>query len=220
MNRIIESTPAYADKVKDYLVDSYSKFLKKLFKKAELMSYIGALVLMGLHGVRNHRHAWSSKKAQVLVRLEELLSCDRYEIIGTFLHLVTPAEEHQLSGDRLCKILPLHNYIKSRCSDLYQPCQQLSIDERMVKSKARTHFRQYIRNKPTKWESKYWVLADSTGYTVDFDLYIGKSTQSSGKGLSYDVVMKLLEPYFFQGYEVYVDNFYTSPILLKDMVTV
>ena len=188
------------------------------FSKLELFSYIGSLLLLGLHGVRNHRYAWSTKKAQTLVRLSELLTCEQYELIGTFLHLVTPAEEQELSGNRLCKILPLHNYIKSRCFDLYQPNRQLSIDERMVKSKARTHFRQYIRNKPTKWGFKYWVLADITGYTVDFDLYLGRATQSSGKGLSYDVVRHLVQPFLFQGYELYCDNFYTSPTLLEDLL--
>ncbi len=80
----------------------------------------------------------------------------------------------------------------------------LSVDEGMVKSKAKTSFRQYIRNKPTKWGFKYWVLADTTGYAVDFNLYCGKLTRSSGKRLSYDVVLKLVEPYFFQGYQVVV----------------
>ena len=53
----------------------------------------------------------STKKAQTLVRLGELLTCERYEVIGNFLHLVTPAEV-ALSGNKLSKILPLHNYIK------------------------------------------------------------------------------------------------------------
>ena len=163
-----------------------------------------------MHGVQ--------RKHRTLVRLGELLTCERYEVIGTFLHLVTPTEETALSGNRLSKILPLHNYIKSRCSELYQPSRQLSIDERMVKSKARTHFRQYIRNKPTKWGFKYWVLADVTGYTIDFDIYLGKAAQFSGKGLSFDVVMKLVEPYTFQGYEVFFDNFYTSPTLLEELL--
>ena len=153
-----------------------------------------------------------------LVRLNELMTCEQYELIGTFLHLVTPAQESSLSGNRLCKILPVHNYIKDRCSELYQPCRQLSIDERMVKSKARTHFRQYIRNKPTKWGFKYWVLADVTGYTVDFNLYLGKDEVPSGNGLGFDVVMKLIKPYSFQGYEVFFDNFYTSPLLLNELV--
>ena len=54
----------------------------------------------------------STKKAQTLVRLGEILTCERYEVIGNFLHLVTPAEEVALSGNKLSKILPLHNYIK------------------------------------------------------------------------------------------------------------
>ena len=118
--------------------------------------------------MRNHRYAWSCKKAQVLVQLEELLSWRNFEVIGTFLHLVTPDEVRAIIDNKLRKILPLHNYIKkSKYHEVYQQLRELSIDERMVKSKARTNFRQYVRNKPTKWGLKYWVLADRSGYTVD-----------------------------------------------------
>ncbi len=146
------------------------------------------------------------------------LSCRNFEVIGTFLHLVTPSEEQAMHDNKLRKILPFHNYIKSKCYDLYQPLRELSIDERMVKSKARTHFRQYIKNKPTKWGMKYWVLADRSGYTVDFNIYAGKSTLRSDKGLSYDVVMELIRPYAFQGYQLFFDNFYTSPVLLESLL--
>ena len=58
--------------------------------------------------------------------------------------------------------------------DFYQPDRNVSIDERMVKSKARSGIRQYIKDKPTKWGFKLWVLADSqSGYTVDFNVYTG-----------------------------------------------
>jgi len=74
-----------------------------------------------------------------------------------------------------------------------------------------------MRNKPTKWGFKLWVLADMTGYTVDFDIYTGKSTEKSESGLSYDVVMKLVQPLAFQGYELYVDNFHSNPDLFVDL---
>ena len=68
------------------------------------------------------------------------------------------------------------NYFKSRCLDLYQPRQNLAVDERMVKSRHRSGIRQFIKDKPTKWGIKLWVLADSSnGYTVDFNVYIGKA---------------------------------------------
>ena len=181
VERIIQSTLAYAEHKKDEMSVSYQNFMSISFTKLELFSYIGCLLLLSLLGVRNHRYGWSTKKAQTVVRLTELMTCAHYELIGTFLHLVTPTEEEELSENRLSKILPLYNYLKSRCSDLYQPNIQLSIDERMVKSKARTHFRQYLRNKLTKWGFKFWILADVTGYTVDFDLYIGKAAKISPK---------------------------------------
>ena len=133
--------------------------------------------------------AISQQQNVLFYMLSELMTCERYEVIGTFLYLVTPEEENALSGNRLCKILFLHNYIKSRCSDLYQPFCQMSVDEQMVKSKVRTYFRRYIHNKPTKWGFKYWVLADVSGYTVDFDIYLGKAAQPSNKRLS------VAEPY-------------------------
>ncbi|KAL2096890.1 hypothetical protein ACEWY4_006097 [Coilia grayii] len=62
-------------------------------------------------------------------------------------------------------------------------------------------------------------MADSSnGYTVDFSVYVGKTFDSSEKGLSYDAVMDLVQPAFLgTGYHVYVDNFYTSPTLFTDL---
>ena len=87
----------------------------------------------------------------------------------------------------------------------------------MVKSKARTHFQQYLRNKPTKWGFKFWVLADPTGYTVDFNLYCVKHRviPLSAHGLSYNVVMELIGPFCYQGYRVFFDNLYTCPELVQ-----
>ena len=134
------------------------------------------------------------------------MTCYRFEIISAFSHIVTPNEEQATSNDRLRKIRTLPTLATTQCY------------ERMVRSKARTHFRQYIRNKPTKWGFKYWVIADVTGYTVDFNLYIRKATESSGNGLGFDVVMELIHQYAFQGYELFTDNFYTSPILLTELL--
>ena len=73
---------------------------------------------------------------------------------------------------------------------------------------------------PTKWGIKLWVLADSSnGYTIDFNVYIGKAAAGAVgvNGLGYDVVMLLMQPYLNQGYHLYIDNFYTSSTLVKDL---
>ena len=48
----------------------------------------------------------------------------------------------------------------------FQPDEHISIDERMVQNKLIYGFRQYMKDKPTKWGMKFWVVADAvTGYT-------------------------------------------------------
>ena len=60
----------------------------------------------------------------------------------------------------------------------------------MVNSKARCHFKQYMKSKPTKWGFKVCVLANMKGYTFDFNIHTGKSTEKSDSGLSHDVIMQ------------------------------
>ena len=108
-----------------------------------------------------------------------------------FLHVVDPGTE--TPGDKLHK---------SRCAKLYQPRQNLAIHEHIVKSRHRSGIRQYIKDKPTKLGIKPWVLADSSnGYTVDFRVYIGRAAagEASDHGLAYDIVVKLMQPYFNRG---------------------
>ena len=132
---------------------------------------------------------------------------------------MTKEEEESLVKDPLRKIRPLQEYIKKKCLSFYQPLQNLSFDERMVKSKARCHLIQYMKNKPCKWGFKYWVIADTSGYMLDFDLYTGKMVQEKKreKGLAYDVVMALCQPFKFQGYSLFVDNFYTGVALFEGL---
>jgi hypothetical protein len=72
-----------------------------------------------------------------------------------------------------------------------------------------------MKNKPTKWGIKLWVLADSSnGYTIDFNVYIGKSQHEvpSQNGLGYDVVMKLVNPYLGQGTIIYILIIFLHPL--------
>ena len=116
------------------------------------------------------------------------------------------------------------NSFKETCKLLNQPFQHVAVDERMVKSKHRSGIRQYIKNKPTaKWGIMLWILADSAnGYTYDFDVYTGwrSGEECSENGLGYDVVRKRSHPLENQGYHLYLDNFYTSPTLVKDLYSV
>ena len=178
-----------------------------------------ALIYMGLvKVVGDVDKYWSVKTLYHGLWARAIMSRTRFKALMAMLHIVDPATEDKT--DKLRKVESFVNYFKSRCRDLYQPKQNLAIDERMVKSRHRSGIRQYIKDKPTKWGIKLWVLADSSnGYTVDFNVYIGKAAgqNTSANGLGYDVVMKLIRPYMNQGYHLFVDNFYSSLTLFKDL---
>lgn len=152
---------------------------------------------------------------------------DRFEAIVWSLHLSNPEDDEDNDRkkntpqyDRLFKVKPMYTDIVAACQAYFHPFKNISIDERMVASKARIGMKQYHKDKPTKWGYKLYVLADSSsGYTWNFFIYSGKSTTPSEQGLSYTSVMDLMP---FQtlgsGYILYVDNFYTSPILFKDLL--
>ena len=83
----------------------------------------------------------------------------------------------------------------------------------MIGTKCRLSFRVYIKNKPTKWGVKVFVVCDAeTGYILNFEIYTGYvDLPDDGNGATYHVVIRLLEDYLDQGHCVFMDNYYTSP---------
>ncbi|XP_029183653.1 piggyBac transposable element-derived protein 4-like isoform X3 [Acropora millepora] len=185
----------------------------------EIRRLIALLIYFGLmrasDSVDNY---WSVKSLYHGLWARSFMSRSRFKALMGMLHVVDPANEPD--KDRLHEVNSLLEFFKARCKELYQPRQNLAVDERMVRSRHRSSVKQFNKDKPTRWGIKLWVLADSlNGYTIDFNVYIGKvvGQEVSAKGLGYDVVMQLMNPYFDQGYHLYVDNFYTSVTLFKDL---
>ena len=79
--------------------------------------------------------------------------------------------------------------------------------------------KQYMRNKPVKFSYKFWVAATLLGYAIQFYLYAGKDENyDSNLGLGGSVVATLAEKLPSQvgsNYHIIMDNFFTSPNLLR-----
>ena len=111
------------------------------------------------------------------------MSRTRFKALMAMLHVVDPTNEDE--SHKLRKVESFINYFESRGLALYQPSKNLTFDERLVKSCHWSEIRQYIKDKPTRWGIKLWVLADSSnGYTADFNVYIGKAARKETKAFS------------------------------------
>lgn len=227
----------FSTSVIDTLVKNTNAFGKKKYQNqkeswvqvtsADMYSFISLVLYMGIAPLKTFKDFWRGSKLFSLPFPASVMPCRRFLAISRSLHMNDPVVEaanEQKKGttayDRLCKIKPLYQQILEACHTFFHPYQHISIDERMVATKARIGLKQYIKNKPTRWGFKLYVLADSVcGYTLNFFVYGGKEYEPTGKGLAYDAVMRLLDiPFLGKGYKLYVDSFYTSPALFLHLL--
>uniref|UniRef100_A0A8C1Z8P1 PiggyBac transposable element-derived protein domain-containing protein n=1 Tax=Cyprinus carpio TaxID=7962 RepID=A0A8C1Z8P1_CYPCA len=166
---------------------SGKKFKWETLTLDEFNSYLSLIIYMGLVKVKELSDYWSKRLGYDFNFPPSVMSWERFLSISW----------------------PLYNDLITHVSN----------DERMVAAKSRIGLKQYMKARPTKLGFKLFVLADShSGYTWNFSVYEGKRATHSDKWLSYDSVMSLLDfPLLGTGYKLYVDNFYTSPELFKDL---
>ena len=164
----------------------------------EFYKYIALLYYMAIVELPNLELYWSTQPLFHGNWARAFMSKIRFKQFGCFLKISNYKTEDK--DDKLAKVRFLHDYVRRKSMKLYQPSRNISIDERMVRNKGRYSFRQYIKDKPTKWGMKIWVLAESTtGYTYDYEVYTGRSNVKSVTGLGYDVVMKLCKSFLWTG---------------------
>ncbi|XP_030647596.1 piggyBac transposable element-derived protein 4-like [Chanos chanos] len=192
----------------------------------EFYRYIGLIFYMAM--VKRDRIAdyWRTNSVFSLLFPSRVMSRDRYRTISWNVHMSDPDEDRindakrgTSEHDRLFRVKPLMCTIQSACKAFYHPRRNLAVVERMVPYKGHSGMARCTRDEPTKWGFKSFVLTDSSnGYTVDFSVYTGKNDFPTGQGLSYDSVMSLIDRmHLGSGYHVYMDSFYASPKLFKDL---
>lgn len=192
----------------------------------EFFKYVGLTFYFALVKMNSIQDYWKRNTIFSIPFPPNVMPRDRYRMISWNIHMSDPdkdVENDNKKGtpdhDRLFRLRPLMDTISEACKAFYHPRRNLSVDERMLASKAQIGLKQYMKAKPPKWGFKLFILADSSnGYTWEFAVYTGKSKFPSGVGLAYDSVMSLVKPeHLGSGFHLYVDNFYTSPKLFKDL---
>lgn len=100
------------------------------------------------------------------------------------------------------------------------PFQDLCIDESLLLWKGRLSFKQFIPSERSRFGIKLFEACDcETGYILNFIIYTGQRTELdenvSDLGISGAVVTSFLKNYLDKNHILFVDNWYSSPLLFQ-----
>lgn len=103
---------------------------------------------------------------------------------------------------------------------IYNPEDELSLDESLLLFRGRLHFRQYIKSKKARYGIKFYELTSHDGYVLNIKMYSGKEAteQKTGEPKTEKLVIELMHPYLLRGHQLFMDNFYNSVELSQKML--
>ncbi|XP_061585716.1 piggyBac transposable element-derived protein 4-like [Cololabis saira] len=177
----------------------------------EIKSFFGLTFLTGYIKKPNLELYWSVDEVDATPYFSKTMSRNRFQLIWRFLHFND--NRAQDYNDRMYKVRPVLDYIVDKSKELYQPRQNICIDEGMMLWRGRLSFRVYNPQKPVKYGIKSYILCESaTGYCFNMKPYVGVGSTLP------DTVFGLLDRLQGHGYTLYMDNFYNSVALCERLV--
>ncbi|XP_034727934.1 ARL14 effector protein isoform X1 [Etheostoma cragini] len=219
LKTLLANTNAYGAKQHDGKTEAWHDITIN-----DMFSFIAVVIYMGLLRCSALGDYWKRSRLFSLPFPSSVISGKKFFIIYRALHLsdIKADEENDAKKgtpgyDHLGSIKPLYTDIVKACKSHFQPDQHISINERTIASQTRLSFKQHVTW--NKQGYKLLVLADSNcSYIWNFFVHEGKSS-GSGKKLSYKSVMSLMDfKCLGTGYHLYVDKFYTSSQLFKNLL--
>lgn len=183
----------------------------------EMFRFLGIILEMGLVQMPEIDYYWSKSRLFGCEVIQNTMSRDRFELLLKFFHFSNNQEAHA-DQDRLFKLRPLLDLLRTRFKSVYVPGSVISVDETMVPWKGRLLFKQYIPGKAHKYGVKIYKLAATNGYTWNFMIYTGKQDPTAGLGHAQTVVLDLADGLLECHRTAVVDNFFTSISLAENLL--
>lgn len=183
----------------------------------ELKKFLGLCILMGNLNFPSIQHFWSTSPLYEHPIFSRTMARNRFQSILQCLCFYDV--DIDSTNNRLHKIDNVLNHLLNNFTKVYSPGKNLSLDEAMILWRGRLSFRQYIKNKKNKYGIKLYELCTADGFILNILIYTGKGTiVNTGKGHTYEVVMRLMQQYLSKGHALYLDNFYNSVVLAEDLM--
>lgn len=215
---VVKRTNEYrTHKMKNFMC-SFVKPHEQATTLNEMYCFLAIRLLMTRVKKLHYNEYWSKDKFLHTAIFGRIMSRDRYVFLLRILHF---SEITTASSDRLANIREFYNMLRLSFKNTFRPFGNLCIDESLLLYKGRLSFKQYIPSKRNRYGIKSFVLCDcKTGYVLNFIVYAGsesaiKTITEKSLGKAGEIVVTLLEPYLKKKHTLFVDNWYTSPVLFS-----
>nr|XP_037874030.1 piggyBac transposable element-derived protein 4 isoform X2 [Bombyx mori] len=193
----------------------------------ELYTYFAIILAMSLV-VKSHAEEYWSNNNDIFNTpgFSTYMSYDRFMLISKCLHFSNNVHYNSelltQPQDKLFKIKPIIDHLNCKYSELFILSQNVTLHESFTMRKGLLD-NQLIPNKgPTIGVKIFEVCESKTGYLWRFEVYVGhdisalqEDNQISGTIPS--LVLRLLNGLEHKGHTVWMDNFYNSPALAREL---
>ena len=154
---------------------------------------------------------WSLDHLLRVPAIAEVMGKSRYQRINQYFDNTEALPKIDPNYDPLFKVRPLLDLVKEKSHTHFNPGQEISINEGMIKFNGRLSFKQYSKGKPNPWGIKVWCAADPrTGYMLEYDAYLGCIKDPMTNGGGHHDINKMGTRFLDKGHHLYFDNFFSS----------
>ena len=141
----------------------------------DMKAFVGLLIIMGILRLPRLEMYWQTESRLLQTPgISSVMSRIQFEQIWKFLHLADNTQDNKT--DKFFKVQHFVDLVMTQFSENYTLHQPVTTDEAMIPYKGRLSFKQYMKNKPTKWGIKVFVPSEATnGYIYRLQIYTGKN---------------------------------------------
>ncbi|XP_077397623.1 heterogeneous nuclear ribonucleoprotein U-like protein 1 isoform X1 [Festucalex cinctus] len=201
-----------ADRTNLYAVQCFEDPSEKLPSRSHLWKPVTVSDLKTFFGLTfitsyvikpNFSLYWSEDEVDITPHFSQTMSRNKFQIIWKFLNYNNP--ELDDGTDKMYEVRPVLDYVVGKFKVLYEPGQNICIDESMLNCQSCVSFKTYCPKKAVKFGIKSYLLCDSaTGYCFNLEPDLGEARTTS------EIVFSLLDRLPGHGYTLYMDYSYNS----------
>ena len=184
---------------------------------AEIRKFVGIILYMGLVHKSEIYQYWSKSVLYNDQLIPSIMTRERFELLWGMIHF----SDHQVNDEssRLHKIEPLITHLLTRYQAMYEPGENIVLDESMVPFRGRLLFRQYLPGKAHKYGIKLSKLCTIDAFTWNIKVYCGANAAENGLSSTETLTVTMCDGLLGTGRTLFADNYYSSVPLAEHLLS-